>query len=407
MEIFAVGGVVRDQLMGIVAQDIDYVVVGSTPQQMIEKGFIQVGSHFPVFLHPKTKFEYALARKEKKIGPGYTAFDCDSGPDVTLEEDLLRRDLTINAMARKVDSCGGMSENIIDPYNGRKDLQNKILKHVSIAFCEDPVRVLRLARFAARFPDFSIHLETYRLAQNMVLNGEINSLVPERIWQEMTKAMFECKPSRFFQVLYELGVLRIIFPELDELWSQNIENASVECYGEKTMKALEKACFLNADLSVRWAVLIKNLGNIFRQPAFRNQQKIFLVQQACQRFRVPNKCKDLALLTIMESENIYHARKISARALLSLLERCDAFRRSERFFNLILVCQASIQEQSYTINFIHEIKEYFETILLVLKRVRFQGFNSNALSNRDGNLIRKTLFFERLQVLENFMMIKR
>ena len=252
MKIYTVGGAVRDTIMGLPVHDRDYVVVGSTVEEMLSLGFTPVGKEFPVFLHPETKQEYALARTEKKVAPGYRGFVFHASPDVTLEEDLLRRDLTINAMA--------MSEEgeIIDPFGGRRDIENRVFRHVSEAFAEDPVRILRLARFAARFRDFSVAPETMELMKKMVTDGEVDALVPERVWKELSQGLMESMPSRMIQIMHDCGALERIFPEIEALWEvPQPEKYHPEIYaGKHTLLALDYSAKMNYPLTVRFSVLL-------------------------------------------------------------------------------------------------------------------------------------------------------
>lgn len=308
MEIYLVGGAVRDQLLGEEVKERDFVVVKSTPEEMLALGYRQVGKGFPVFLHPKSHEEYALARIERKVGKGYTEFTCIATPDVTLEEDLKRRDLTINAMA--VDSNG----KLIDPYGGQTDLKNKIIRHVSASFAEDPLRVLRVARFAARFGDFSIHPETMSLMKDIVKAKEIEALVPERIWQELARALQEKHPHRFFLVLKECNALEIICPEILNDFFNNIA-------------VLQKATRLSDQGCVRFASLLYNLN----RDAIKN---------ICNRIKAPNRYCQLALLVVNNKNWFTNAETADAETLLQGFQQCDAFRRSERFHQFLLSCES-------------------------------------------------------------------
>lgn len=409
MEIYAVGGVVRDQLLGKKSQDVDYVVVGSTPKKMIEKGFIQVGKSFPVFLHPITKSEYALARKERKVSAGYDGFDFYFSPDVTLEEDLLRRDLTINAMARRIDDSGAIVGNIIDPYGGQKDLKSKVLRHVSSAFCEDPVRILRIARFAARLPDFKIDPKTLKLGQEMIGNGELSSLVPERIWQETARALLEKQPSRFFKALYMFGALKIIFAELDSLWfvpQDELSHPEIEC-GKHTMMALDQASLLSDDLSVRWAVLVHDLGKGLTSKSLwpfhpdHEQNGITLVKNLCHRLKVPSECTDLALLVTAEHGHFHRARESDALTLMNLLKRCDAFRRPNRFFKILLACEADSKGRLGYQKSTYNAGKYIKKIFELLMGVNCKMIVAKHLS--DPRRISEKIFNARLGVVESII----
>jgi tRNA nucleotidyltransferase (CCA-adding enzyme) len=308
MRAYVVGGAVRDELLGLPVQDHDWVVVGATPEDMVAQGFRPVGKDFPVFLHPKTQEEYALARTERKTAPGYHGFVFHTSPDVKLEDDLVRRDLTINAMARAEDGS------IVDPYGGQQDLQDRIFRHVSGAFAEDPVRILRLARFAARFPDFRVAEATNDLMRKMVGEGEVDALVPERVWQELSRGLMEQKPSRMFEVLRDCGALARILPEL-------------EAAGH-TMPVIDYAADRGFELPVRFAALVHELGNA-------------QIAELCQRLRVPTDCRDLALMTAREQATLARAPELDAEAIVSLFERSDAFRKPARFAQMLLAAECA------------------------------------------------------------------
>ena len=318
-KIYVVGGAVRDALMGLSVKDRDYVVVGATPEQMKAAGFIAVGKDFPVFLHPTTHEEYALARTERKTAPGYTGFAFHAAPDVTLEQDLQRRDLTINAIAQDIDGT------LIDPCGGQADIKNKVFQHVSLAFAEDPVRILRLARFAARFTDFSVAPQTATLMHQMVESGEVDALVSERVWQEIARGLMEARPSRMFAVLRECGALKRLMPELDGLLDQVIDTQShaSAVAAEKIMSEIDGAAHLEASLPIRFSVITYHLAN--------EQLAIDL----CQRLKLPNDVKELAILAARECVAVHAAAEMSADAIVKLLERCDAFRKSDRFADLL------------------------------------------------------------------------
>jgi tRNA nucleotidyltransferase (CCA-adding enzyme) len=305
MKTYLVGGSVRDELLGLPVQDRDYVVVGATPAQMAERGFRPVGSDFPVFLHPGTREEYALARTERKTAPGYKGFVFHADADVTLEEDLKRRDLTINAMAR------GEDGRLVDPYGGQTDLRAGVLRHVSEAFAEDPVRILRVARFAARF-GFSIAPETLALMKRMVQSGEADALVPERVWQELARGLTEKSPSRMVAVLRECGALGRILPEVDR-----------SLMPEKLARRLDDAAARGHALPVRFALLVLDLD-------------VDAIASLAQRVNAPNDCRDVARLSAQARGTI---RNRDAESMMSLLERCDAFRRPDRFEQLVEVAE--------------------------------------------------------------------
>ncbi|MDB5841751.1 MAG: cca [Herminiimonas sp.] len=337
MKIFVVGGAVRDGMLGLPVQDRDYVVVGATPDEMIARGFTPVGKDFPVFLHPKTHEEYALARTERKTAPGYRGFVFHTAPYVTLEEDLVRRDLTINAMAQAED---GM---LVDPFGGQRDLQAKIFRHVSPAFAEDPVRILRVARFAARFPGFAVAPETNALMRNMVEAGEVDALVPERVWQELARGLMEPHPSRMFEVLRESGALARILPELDRLWGvpqPALHHPEIDT-GVHVMMVIDHAARAGMALPVRFAALMHDLGKGTTPPDEwprhhgHEARSVKLAEAVCRRLKIPNDCRDLALMTAREHGNVGRALELRASTIVALLERCDAFRKPQRFVDML------------------------------------------------------------------------
>jgi tRNA nucleotidyltransferase (CCA-adding enzyme) len=344
LQIYLVGGAVRDKLLGLEPQDRDWVVVGATPEQMVELGYQPVGKDFPVFLHPETREEYALARTERKTAPGYHGFAFHASPEVTLEEDLKRRDLTINAMAE--DSNG----NIIDPFNGQDDLEQGRLRHVSNAFTEDPVRILRIARYAARFAKWGFRVAhgTHSLMKRMVANGEVDALVAERVWQETERALGEETPSRFFEVLRNCGALARIFPELERLFGvpQPKHHHPEEDTGLHTMLVLEQAAKLSPDTRVRFAALVHDLGKgttpqeEWPKHIAHEHRGVELVEQLCERLRVPRDYRDLAVI-VTQHHGVYHrAEELRPGTLLEVLERVDAFRRPERLELYLLACEA-------------------------------------------------------------------
>ncbi|MDH3647185.1 MAG: multifunctional CCA addition/repair protein [Gammaproteobacteria bacterium] len=344
MKIYRVGGAVRDRLLGEPAGDDDWVVVGAMPQEMLDRGFRQVGADFPVFLHPETNEEYALARTERKTGRGYHGFVLHAAPDVTLEQDLARRDLTINAIAE--DENGQP----IDPHGGADDISARKLRHVSEAFVEDPVRVLRTARFAARFKHlgFEVATETMALMTQMTKDGEVDALVPERVWQETLKALSTAHPATFFQVLRDCGALAVIYPELDALfgvpqparWHPEIDT------GRHVLMVLEQAAQLSANTRVRFAALTHDLGKgstpKAEWPSHRGheQRSIDLLNKLCDRLRVPNEHRELAQIVALDHGRCHRAMEMRANTVIRLLEQCDAFRRPERFELFLLACEA-------------------------------------------------------------------
>jgi tRNA nucleotidyltransferase (CCA-adding enzyme) len=310
MKIYLVGGAVRDELMGLAVKERDWVVVGATPQEMLALGYRPVGKDFPVFLHPETHEEYALARTERKTAPGYKGFIFHAAPDVTLEEDLKRRDLTINAMAKS--STG----EVIDPYGGREDLKLRLFRHVSPAFVEDPVRILRIARFAARFGKFSVDEATLDLMRELVKNGEVDALVAERVWQELEKALLESEPGKFFAVLIDCGALHLLFPELEERSSG--------------LEALKNAVLSSDEALVRFAALLYPLTKA-------------AIEKLCQRYRVPREYQDLAIIVAGHHEAYQRIHSLDAVSLLGLLEALDVFRRPGRLEQFLVVCAAIYQ----------------------------------------------------------------
>ncbi len=344
MKIYLVGGAVRDQLLGLPVRERDWVVVGSTPQEMQARGFKQVGRDFPVFLHPETGEEYALARTERKTAPGYTGFEVHAAPDVTLEEDLRRRDLTINAIARAEDGT------LIDPFGGRDDLRDGLLRHVSPAFAEDPVRILRAARFAARFARYGFHVAhgTQALMKRMVEAGEVDALVPERVWTELVRALGEDRPSRFFEVLQRCGALARVIPELDRLFGvpqPHRHHPEVDA-GVHALMVLDQAVRLSPEPSVRFAALMHDLGKAETPPEIlprhigHENRSAQLVQQVCARLKAPAQFRDLAVLVARFHHHCHRAAELRPSTLLDTLEALDAFRRPERFERFLLACMA-------------------------------------------------------------------
>ena len=340
MQIFTVGGAVRDELLGLPVQDRDYVVVGGSPQEMLALGFKPVGKDFPVFLHPQTHAEYALARTERKAGHGYKGFTFPASPEVSLEEDLARRDLTINAIARAEDGT------LTDPFNGQVDLQARVLRHVGPAFVEDPVRILRVARFAARFTEFSIAPETLALMRQMVDNSEVDHLVAERVWQELAKGLMEAKPSRMILVLRECGALARLLPELDRLFGvpQRADYHPEIDTGVHVMMALDQSALRGYPLPVRFAVLLHDLGkgltpaaDLPRHPGHEGRG-IRLVGEVCAYLRAPTECRDLAVLMVRYHGDVRRGPELRASTLVKLLENTDALRRPQRFEQLLEAC---------------------------------------------------------------------
>ena len=356
MQTYLVGGAVRDALMGLPVRDRDYVVVGSTPEAMVAAGYLPVGKDFPVFLHPQTRDEYALARTERKTAKGYHGFTFYTDTEVTLEMDLVRRDLTINAIAVRAGSTGSNSDfslknithfELIDPYKGQSDIKAKVLRHVSLAFAEDPVRILRLARFAARFAGFSVASETMALMRRMVASGEVDALVAERVWQELARGLMEAKPSRMLQVLRQCNALAVLLPEVDRLWGvpqPEAHHPEIDT-GVHLMMVLDMAATLDAPLPVRVACLLHDLGkgttpaDVLPRHINHETRSVDLLLPLCERLRVPLDCKELAVVVAREHGNIHRSMELNAQAVMRLLERCDAVRKPARFAQALLACE--------------------------------------------------------------------
>jgi tRNA nucleotidyltransferase (CCA-adding enzyme) len=353
MQTYLVGGAVRDRLLGLAGADRDWVVVGATPEAMTAQGFLPVGRDFPVFLHPESREEYALARTERKSAPGYRGFVVHAAPEVTLEQDLSRRDLTINAIALPADAAPqGASDafdesRLIDPFDGRADLRDRVLRHVTDAFREDPVRILRLSRFAARFSDFTVAPETLSLMREMVEAGEVDALVPERVWQELARGLMEQRPSRMFDVLRACGALKKLLPEVDRLWGvpqPEAHHPEVDT-GVHLMLVLDMAAQLQAPLQVRFACLMHDLGKgttaaeALPRHIGHEQRSVKLLRGVCDRWRVPLESRELAEVVAREHGNIHRSGELNAAAVVRLLERCDAIRKPERFADALLACE--------------------------------------------------------------------
>ena len=344
MQVYLVGGAVRDALLGLTVKERDWVVVGGTREELLRLNYREVGRDFPVFLHPETHEEHALARLERKVGPGYRGFSVDFGPEVTLEEDLARRDLTINAIAQSADGS------LIDPFGGRRDIHARVLRHVSAAFVEDPVRVLRVARFAARFAPlgFQVAPETLALMRAMVERGEIHALVPERVWQETEKALRELKAAEFFKVLRECGALQPVYPEIDALfgvpqpaqWHPEIDT------GVHTLMVLEQAALLSSEPLVRFAALVHDLGKGTTPrdewPSHRGHEErsVSLIEALSLRLRLPGEYRDLGVIVARYHGIVHRAFELKPKTILEFMERADAFRRPERFTQALLACEA-------------------------------------------------------------------
>jgi tRNA nucleotidyltransferase (CCA-adding enzyme) len=365
MQVYLVGGAVRDALLGLPVKERDWVVVGSTRDELLRMKYREVGRDFPVFLHPDSKEEYALARLERKVAPGYRGFAVEFGPGVTLEEDLARRDLTINAIAQAEDGS------LLDPYGGRRDLQARVLRHVSPAFSEDPVRILRLARFAARFAalGFKVAPETMELMRDMTVRGEVDALVAERVWQETEKALRESGASVFFKVLRECGALRVVYPEIDALygvpqpekWHPEIDT------GVHTLMVLDQAVRLSNDIKVRFAALVHDLGKAATPheewPGHRGHEErsVALIEALSERLRLPNEYRELAVIVARYHGNVHRAFELRPGTVLGILEKTDALRRPERFTQALIACEADSRGRLGLENIPYPQREYLQS----------------------------------------------
>lgn len=391
MKIYLVGGAVRDELLGYPFVEKDWVVVGATVDDMLSANYQQVGKDFPVFLHPVTKEEHALARTERKTAAGYKGFEVHASPDVTLEEDLIRRDLTINAIAK--DDNG----EFIDPFNGIEDINNKILRHVSDAFAEDPVRILRTARFMARYAHlgFRVADETMALMKDMVTAGEVDALVAERVWQEMEKALAEKTPASFIGVLRGCGALNKILPELDCLWGvpQPAEHHPEIDTGIHTMLVLEQACILSDDAQVRFAALVHDLGKgstpkkDWPRHIDHESRGAEIVKNVCKRLRVPNEYRDLAERTARFHLHYHRAFELKPATVVKTLVQLDAFRNPERFEKFILASEADARGRPGYENQDYPQSEYLRQALIAAKNIdvselRKLGFENQKLANK-------------------------
>lgn len=402
LEIYLVGGAVRDKLLNIEVKDHDWVVVGATPEQMLTQGFQQVGKDFPVFLHPKTKEEHALARTERKSGSGYTGFTVYSAPDVTLEDDLIRRDLTINAIAQ--DEQG----ELFDPHGGQADLDNRILRHVSPAFSEDPLRVLRVARFAARFAHlgFTVHASTIELMRELANSGELDHLTCERVWQETSRALDSQSPQVFFEVLRACDALAVLFPELDNLygvpnpakWHPEIDS------GIHTMMVLQKASELTTDSEVRFAALIHDLGKAVTPPEKwpshhgHGQLGLPLIEQLCLRLRVPNTYKDLALMVSDHHCKIHRMDEMRKDTIIKLFDKTDAWRKPQRFEQFLLACEADARGR---LNFEDEPYPQRQTMLDYLNKASAVNVQDIIKQGITGPAIKPALFKARVTAISD------
>ena len=403
MKIYLVGGAIRDDLLKRPVREKDWVVVGATPEDMENKGFQIIGKDFPVFLHPNTKEEYALARTERKSGKGYTGFTFNTSTSVTLEEDLYRRDLTINAMA--MDEQG----KIIDPYNGQGDLQNKILRHVSPAFAEDPLRVLRVTRFAARYYHlgFTIAEETLELMQDISASGELEYLVAERVWQELEKALGEKNPEVFFECLRKCHALKILFPEIDLLFGvpQAPEYHPEIDTGIHTMMVLQQACLLSEDTKVRFAALTHDLGKgntpkkKWPKHVGHEERGAKLLAQMCQRLKVPNSYKELAILVAKHHLVCHKAYELRPGTLLKLFEKTGALRKPENFERFLLACEADARGRKGLENRPYPQSSYLRKALEASSSVTSDPFIQQGLK---GKAIGEAMYSARLNTLKKY-----
>lgn len=400
LDVYLVGGAVRDELLAREVKEQDFVVVGSTPQEMLARGFQQVGKDFPVFLHPQTKDEHALARTERKKGKGYTGFECYAEPDVTLEQDLIRRDLTVNAMAKSHDG------KIIDPYGGLDDLNNKILRHVSDAFSEDPLRVLRVARFAARYHylGFKVADETKQLMAKISHSGELSSISPERIWLEMSKALSEKNPEVFFEVLRETQALKQIWPDLDKLWGiPNPAKWHPEiCSGVHTMMVLQQASQLTDDIAVRFAALCHDLGKTItpsdKWPSHHGHEGLGvpLVEDICNKLRVPKKTTQLAIAVCRFHLHCHKAFELRPDTILKVFNQLDVWRNETLLFDFLIACKADFRGRTGSEQADYPQKVYFERCYQAAKTVTAQAFVAQGLKGKD---IKKAINEKRTEVI--------
>lgn len=403
MKIYLVGGAVRDSLLNQPVVDKDYVVVGSNVEQMLALGYQQVGKDFPVFLHPKTQQEYALARTERKTGNGYQGFSCDANQQVTLEEDLLRRDLTINAIAQ--DEQGKLH----DPYHGVNDINAKVLRHVSDAFIEDPLRVLRVARFAARFHHlgFSIAAETLQLMSDIGNSGELDHLTPERVWQECDKALGSQSPQVFFEVLRQCQALKVLFPEVDALfgvpqpekWHPEIDS------GIHTLMVLEQTSKLSPNKAVRFAALVHDLGKALTPKQDwpkhygHGQKGLAAIKKLCQRIRVPNEYRDLALLVSDQHQNIHNAFELTAKTIIKLFDKADFWRKPQRLTDLLLCCHGDIRGRTGFEEAEYPQAEYLQHCLQLANQVDVQSIIAEG---HQGAAIKNQLQLKRIALVNEY-----
>ncbi|MDX1403262.1 MAG: multifunctional CCA addition/repair protein [Woeseiaceae bacterium] len=384
METYLVGGAVRDELIGLPVRERDWCVVGATAEQMADLGYKPVGNDFPVFLHPQTNEEYALARTERKTGAGYHGFAFHAAPDVSIEDDLKRRDLTINAMAK---DAGGK---LIDPWGGQADIDSRVLRHVSESFVEDPVRILRVAKFAARFNSlgFRVAAETMQLMKEMVANGEVDALVPERVWQETEQALSAAHPRVFFEVLRECDALRSVFPEIDALFGvpqPQKWHPEIDC-GIHAMMVVEQAAKLSADADVRFAALVHDLGkattrkDLLPKHPGHEKRSVKLVKKLSQRLQVPSGFRELGCLAAEFHAHVHRAFELRPATVLKVLNRVDAFRRPDRFAKFLLVCEADARGRSGFEERAYPQADYFRDAAKTAKSVNIDDLKNGELS---------------------------
>lgn len=407
MKRYLVGGAVRDKLLGLEVKDRDYMVQGATVEQMLAAGFTQVGKDFPVFLHPQTQEEYALARTERKSGNGYAGFVCFSSPEVTLEDDLARRDLTINAIAE--DDNG----TLFDPYGGVADIEARVLRHVSDAFVEDPLRVLRVARFAARFAPqgFSVAPETLRLMQDISASGELSHLTPERVWQELDKALGTAHPQVFFEVLRACHALEVLFPEIHALfgvpqpekWHPEIDT------GVHTLMVLQQAALITSSKPVRFAALVHDLGKALTPKEHwpkhhgHGQKGLKPIRALCERLRVPNEHRDLALLVSDEHQNVHNAKELRPETLLKLLDKMDVWRKPDRLVQLLDACEADMKGRTGFEHHPYPQRQYLMNCYASAQKVSVQDIINRGFSGAE---IRTELGRQRtsaISLIKNFV----
>ena len=404
MKIYLVGGAVRDQLLNYPVKEKDWVVVGATVNEMLDLGYQQVGKDFPVFLHPETKDEHALARTERNTAPGYKGFEVHASPEVTLEEDLIRRDLTINAIAQ--DEAG----NIVDPYNGQKDLKLKLLRHVSGAFSEDPVRILRVARFAARYAHlgFTVADETLQLMQKMVEDGEADALVAERVWQEFNKALNERNPEVFIQTLRDCHALKIILPEIDNLFGvpQPVEHHPEIDTGIHTLMVLQQASLLTQEPATRFAALCHDLGKALtpkdKWPSHHGHeaQGVKPIKELCNRLRIPNNFRELACITAEFHLHVHRAFEIKKSTLLKTIEKMDGIRKPDRYEQLLIACTADLRGRPGYEDHPYPQASYYREALQIIKSVDIQPLKEMGLQGKE---MANAIHTARLSALNNLL----